>query len=64
MCPSIKIKQEVIHIQQEQKYPELIKQLQQRTGSVLVFVKTKHNSKNLAAKLCKENLKQTLCMEI
>jgi len=55
--PSIKIKQEVIHIQQEQKYPELIKQLQQRTGSILVFVKTKHNSKNLAAKLCKEKFK-------
>ncbi len=47
---SIKIKQEVVHIHQEQKYNELIKQLQQRTGSVLVFVKTKHNSKNLAAK--------------
>ncbi len=55
--PSIKIKQEVIQIQQEQKYHELIKQLQQRTGSVLVFVKTKHNSKNLAAKLCKEKFK-------
>jgi ATP-dependent RNA helicase DeaD len=54
---SINIKQEVIHIQQEQKYPELIKQLQQRMGSVLVFVKTKHNSKNLAAKLCKERFK-------
>jgi superfamily II DNA/RNA helicase len=55
--PSIKIKQEIIYIQQEQKYPELIKQLQQRIGSVLVFVKTKHNSKNLAAKLCKEKFK-------
>jgi len=54
---SIKIKQEVVHIQQEQKYNELIKKLQQRTGSVLVFVKTKHNSKNLAAKLCKEKFK-------
>ena len=54
---SIKIKQEVVYIQQEQKYNELIKQLQQRTGSVLVFVKTKHNSKNLAAKLCKEKFK-------
>lgn len=54
---SIKIKQEVVHIHQEQKYNELIKQLQQRTGSVLVFVKTKHNSKNLAAKLCKEKFK-------
>jgi superfamily II DNA/RNA helicase len=55
--PSIKIKQEVIHIKQEQKYQELIKQLQERTGSILVFVKTKHNSKNLAAKLCKEKFK-------
>jgi superfamily II DNA/RNA helicase len=55
--PSINIKQEVIHLQQEQKYNELIKQLQERTGSVLVFVKTKHNSKNLAAKLCKERFK-------
>jgi superfamily II DNA/RNA helicase len=55
--PSIKIKQEVIHIKQEQKYHELIKQLQERTGSILVFVKTKHNSKNLAAKLCKEKFK-------
>ena len=55
--PSINIKQEVIHIQHEQKYPELIKQLQQRSGSVLVFVKTKHNSKNLANKLCKERFR-------
>jgi len=55
--PSINIKQEVIHLQQEQKYNELIKQLQERAGSVLVFVKTKHNSKNLAAKLCKERFK-------
>ena len=54
---SIKIKQEVVHLQQEQKYNELVKQLQQRAGSVLVFVKTKHNSKNLAAKLCKEKFK-------
>jgi superfamily II DNA/RNA helicase len=55
--PSINIKQEVIHLQQDQKYNELIKQLQERTGSILVFVKTKHNSKNLAAKLCKERFK-------
>jgi superfamily II DNA/RNA helicase len=55
--PSVKIKQEVIHIKQEQKYEELIRQLQERTGSILVFVKTKHNAKNLATKLCKEKFK-------
>jgi superfamily II DNA/RNA helicase len=54
---SANIKQEIIRINQEQKYSELIKQLQARKGSVLIFVKTKHNSRNLAQKLCKENFK-------
>ncbi|MBX2835041.1 MAG: DEAD/DEAH box helicase [Micavibrio sp.] len=46
-----KIKQEVIRIEQDQKYSELLTQLTERTGSVIVFVKTKHNADRMADRL-------------
>jgi len=48
------IKQEIIRIEQPAKYEELKRQLDERMGSVIVFVKTKHGADKMAAKLKKE----------
>lgn len=45
------ITQEVIHIEQGKKYDELLQQLSQRTGSVIVFIKTKYNADKIAKNL-------------
>ena len=42
--PIEKIKQETFQITQDKKYHELINQLVERNGSILVFVKTKHGT--------------------
>ncbi|MBY0355549.1 MAG: DEAD/DEAH box helicase [Rickettsiales bacterium] len=49
-----KIQQEVIRTTPEGKYSELVKQLDERAGSIIVFVKTKHSAEKMADKLCKE----------
>lgn len=49
-----KIKQETFHIQESDKYLRLTHQLDERQGSVLVFVKTKYGAEKMAAKLLKE----------
>lgn len=49
------IQQELIHTTEEAKYPELLKQLGERTGSIIVFVKTKRGADKLAQKLSKAN---------
>ena len=46
-----KIKQEVLQTIQEKKYSELINQLFERKGSILVFVKTKHGADRIVKKL-------------
>lgn len=48
------IKQEVIRIDQSKKYQELLTQLHERTGSVIVFVKTKHGADKMANNLRKD----------
>ena len=45
------IKQEVMHIEQDRKYDELVSQLHAREGSVIVFAKTKHGSDKIAKNL-------------
>jgi len=45
------IKQDVCRIEQDKKYNELINQLHDRSGSVIVFVKTKHGADKMAKKL-------------
>lgn len=45
------IKQEVIRIEQDKKYNELMSQLYDRNGSVIVFVKTKYNADRMAKNL-------------
>lgn len=49
--PVAHIKQEIQHLSSEQKYPELLKQLGQREGSVIVFVKTKRGADRLSRDL-------------
>lgn len=45
------IKQEVIRIEQDKKYTELMSQLHDRNGSVVVFVKTKYGADKMAKNL-------------
>ena len=49
--PIEKIKQETFHITADKKYHELINQLVERSGSILVFVKTKHSADKIVKRL-------------
>ena len=49
--PIEKIKQETFQISQDKKYNELINQLIERSGSILVFVKTKHGADKIVKRL-------------
>jgi ATP-dependent RNA helicase DeaD len=49
--PIAKIKQEVITVSEADKYGQLQVQLQQREGSILVFVQTKFGAEKMAKKL-------------
>lgn len=53
-APTRNIKQEVVHVKDGEKYSELVRQLETRGGSILVFVKTKYNTEKLAKRLNKE----------
>lgn len=52
---ALDIKQEVLHTHYNDKYSQLVRQLNEREGSVIVFVKTKHGADALADKLKREN---------
>jgi len=52
--PAIKIKQEVIHTSPTNKYADLLKELDVRKGSVIIFVKTKRGAQKLSDKLNRE----------
>jgi superfamily II DNA/RNA helicase len=49
--PITRIKQEILHLPQDQKYGTLLTQLNKREGSIIVFVKTKWSAERLADKL-------------
>jgi superfamily II DNA/RNA helicase len=51
-----KIKQEVIRTSSSEKYPNLIRELNERDGSVIIFVKTKRGADRLADKLRRQDL--------
>ncbi len=53
--PAKNIKQEIIRVDDAGKYAELIKQLDTRAGSIIVFVKTKYGTERLAKRLNKED---------
>lgn len=50
------IKQDILRLGEAEKYQNLIFQLNERNGSVLIFVKTKSNARKMAIKLSKEGL--------
>jgi len=49
-----KIKQENIKTTEAEKYPNLLTQLEEREGAIIIFVKTKHGTEKMAKKLSKE----------
>jgi ATP-dependent RNA helicase DeaD len=52
--PGENIIQETVFINQEKKYDELTKQLAEREGSVIVFVRTQMNADKMTSKLLKD----------
>ncbi|MGM0440251.1 MAG: DEAD/DEAH box helicase [Chlamydiota bacterium] len=52
--PAPNIKQDIIRTNQADKYQELTSQLEERKGSIVIFVKTKHATEKMATKLSKE----------
>ncbi len=54
--PIARITQELIHVNDEGKYPLLLKQLEERKGSVIIFMKTKHATERMAERLIKQQI--------
>jgi superfamily II DNA/RNA helicase len=54
-APAQKIKQETIRVSDGGKYEELVRQLDARAGSIIVFVRTKYGADKLARKLDRED---------
>lgn len=48
------IKQDILKVSEADKYPNLLTQLDERQGSVLLFVKTKYRTEKMAKKLSRE----------
>lgn len=55
--PTDKIRQEIMHISEEDKYEQLLTQLEKREGSIIVFVATKRGADKMVIKLRGENHK-------
>ena len=51
--PIIAIAQEVLHMPESDKYPTLLTQLTSRTGSIIIFVKTKRGAEKMSERLNK-----------
>lgn len=51
VMPTENVKQEMIHMQDSEKYPKLLEQLNQRDGSVILFIKTKWGADKMAQRL-------------
>lgn len=54
-APIKQIHQEIVRTTEASKYNDLLKQIEQCTGSILVFVKTKYGAQQLANKLFQRN---------
>ncbi|MAP24214.1 MAG: ATP-dependent RNA helicase [Rickettsiales bacterium] len=53
-APATNIKQENVYVTETEKYDKLCAELEQRNGSIIVFVKTKYNADKMSAKLSKQ----------
>lgn len=54
--PVERIEQEIVHVSEQGKFDELIKQIDARNGSIILFVKTKHGADRMADKLNRRKL--------
>jgi ATP-dependent RNA helicase DeaD len=54
--PTAQVNQQTIQTTVSDKFPRLLKELEAREGSIIVFVKTKMGAENLAGKLKRENM--------
>lgn len=52
--PAANIKQDLLRINQDDKYFHLLTQIEDREGSIIIFLKTKYGTEKMAAKLSKE----------
>ncbi len=57
VTPAAKIRQDVIRVDEAGKYDELVRELDARSGSVIIFVKTKFGTERLAKRLNREDFK-------
>ena len=48
------ISHNIVNLKNSEKYSRLLKELDERSGSIIVFMKTKHSSKRLLLKLKKD----------
>jgi superfamily II DNA/RNA helicase len=53
-APAANIKQDILRIKEVEKYPSLLTQLNERKGSIIIFVKTKYGTEKMAARLSSE----------
>jgi ATP-dependent RNA helicase DeaD len=53
--PAEKVTQETINLSEDEKYTQLIKELESRDGSVIVFVNTKRKAEKMATRLKNDN---------
>ncbi len=53
-APAANIKQDTLKVREEEKFPSLLSQLEEREGSVIVFIKTKYATEKMAKRLSKE----------
>lgn len=54
--PTLNVKQDIVHTSEENKYVALLQEIENRVGSIIIFVKTKRGAERLAGKLNKKNL--------
>ena len=52
-----KVKQDIVHTSESEKYKKFLSQISDREGSIIVFMRTKHSTEKMAAKLTKEGHK-------
>lgn len=52
--PTLNIKQKTVHLNDAEKYPSLLSELDERNGSIIVFVSTKRGAERLADKLLRD----------
>lgn len=55
--PVLKIKQDILFVADTAKYDEMVRQLNSREGSIIMFVKTKRGADRMAQRLNKQGLK-------